>query len=98
MVEPGDSDTADGRGAVADGTCPGGERAAAGYFRIYLMDRENHIRSYRVISCLREEEAVAAAMLLLGEYPCVEVWNRARLVRRLTLRGGRRPDTAAQAP
>jgi len=71
--------------AAAGGMCGGGE--VAGYYRIYLMDRENHIRSFRVISCLRDEDAVAEAKLLLGEYPCVEVWNGARLVRRLTLRG-----------
>lgn len=98
MVVPGDSDPSQDIFTVADGIPPddpADESAATDYYRIYLMDRESHIRAHRAIRCPQDEDAVAEAMQLLGEYPCVEVWNGARLVRRLILRGHPTPDTTA---
>jgi len=98
MVVSHDSNPPRGVSAIAGGVPPddpADDSAAADYYRIYLMDRESHIRSHRVIRCAQDEDAVADAMQWLGEYPCVEVWNGARLVRRLILRGYRTPDTPA---
>jgi hypothetical protein len=98
MVVSRDSDAPQGIFAVAGSVRPddpASDGAAASYYRIYLMDRESHIRSHRVIRCAQDEDAVADAMQALGEYPCVEVWNGERLVRRLILRGYRTPDATA---
>jgi hypothetical protein len=98
MVVSLDPDSPQGIFAVAGGVPPedsADDGGAASYYRIYLMDRESHIRSHRVIRCAQDEDAVADAMQALGEYPCAEVWNGPRLVRRLILRGHRTPDTTA---
>jgi len=61
------------------------DAAGNGDYRIDLMDRDDHVRSHRVIRCAHEEDALAEALHLLRDYPRVEVWNGARMVRRLTL-------------
>jgi len=59
--------------------------ASAEHYRIYLMDCDDRVRSHRLIQCAHEEDALAEAVHLLADYPRVEVWTGARMVRRLTL-------------
>ncbi|HUN38932.1 MAG TPA: hypothetical protein VMU81_01440 [Acetobacteraceae bacterium] len=94
MVETGDSPALQETVAGAD-SGDFGESAEAGCYRIYLIGRDNHIRSHGVIWSAHEEDAVAEAVLLVGEYPRVEVWNGTRLVRRLILPGSRPPHEGA---
>jgi hypothetical protein len=52
-------------------------------YRIYLRDAENVLARSHEVELASDEEARGLATRMLGEqttYPCVEVWDRARLV------------------
>ena len=52
-------------------------------YRVYLRDTHNEIARSQDVDLGSDEDARVLAMLVLDKqaaYPCVEVWDRARLV------------------
>ena len=49
-------------------------------YRIYVTDENGHIQRAVNFACGNEEEVRNKARSLLGEYPCVEVWQGARKI------------------
>ena len=55
-------------------------------YRVYLIDSMGHIAKAHEVEAASDEEACELASLMLSEqsnYPVVEVWDRARQVRRI---------------
>jgi hypothetical protein len=52
------------------------------YYRIYLLSEDDRIDDVREAHCTSDEEAIAAARGLIGDYPAVEIWTNGRLVGR----------------
>jgi hypothetical protein len=55
-------------------------------YRIYLIDRTGNIAKAHEIAAVSDEEACELAKLILHEqldYTTIEVWDRARQVRRM---------------
>jgi hypothetical protein len=53
-------------------------------YHFYILDRENHlIRAAELVSCLSDDDALAAAAELVNDQHSVEVWERVRLVGKL---------------
>ena len=57
--------------------------AAIRSYRIYLRDADNLLARGHDVELASDQDARELAMLMLDQqttYPCVEVWDRARLV------------------
>ena len=52
-------------------------------YRVYFRDTQNAIARARDVDLASDDDARQLAVLMLDEqtnYPCIEVWDRARLV------------------
>ena len=57
--------------------------AAIRSYRVYLRDAENLLARFHDVDLASDEDARSLAVLMLDQqtaYPCVEVWDGARLV------------------
>jgi len=52
------------------------------YYRIYLLSDDDRIEDVREAHCNSDQEAIAAARGLIGDYPAVEIWTNGNLVGR----------------
>jgi hypothetical protein len=51
-------------------------------YRAYVLDKDGHIIKAEPLSCESDDEAVTAAQLFVDGHD-VEIWQRARFIRRL---------------
>jgi hypothetical protein len=52
-------------------------------YRLFFIGADNHISKADVLDCPTDDDAVAIARLVFGEYQAVEVWQLDRLVTRV---------------
>jgi hypothetical protein len=52
-------------------------------YRLFFIGADNHISKADVKDCLTDDDAVATARLVCGEYQAVEVWQLDRRVMRV---------------
>jgi hypothetical protein len=57
-------------------------------YRVYLLDVRNGFVASDDLSCGTDEEALARAADLLGDYPSAEVWDRVRFVGKVVASSG----------
>jgi hypothetical protein len=58
-------------------------------YRIYYIGQNGRINAAETIDCETDMEALAKAAEILNGHPAIEVWQRARIVGKLTTEGGR---------
>jgi hypothetical protein len=52
-------------------------------YRLYFIGRDDHIVKAEVVDCPSDDDAIAAARAACEGHPTVEVWERARRVKRI---------------